>query len=337
MAETDALVEGQHPSEAAAVARDKLLWRLFRRPESGVVMAAVAIFIFFAIFAPFFLTINVLSNILLLSAELGMVAVGVTMLMVSGEFDLSVGSVLGLGAGMVVVMLNAGVLTPIAILIALIAAAGIGTVNGLLVTRLGIHSLIVTLGGLMFYRAVVLAITGGFPIRLSVEYPFLELFNFWWGAIPGTFLWFLVFILIFTIVLTSTKFGNWIFASGGGREAANEMGVPVTRVKIMAFACSSVLAASAGIIQMSRLNSVDALRGTAIELEAVLAVVVGGALLTGGRGSIIGAALGVVIVSMLKQGLILMGIPAFWFKAGIGVVLILAAYINHRVQQAALK
>ena len=306
MAKTDVLVEKQHPSEAATEARDKLLWRLFRRPESGVVMAAVAIFIFFAIFAPFFLTINVLSNILLLSAELGMVAVGVTMLMVSGEFDLSVGSVLGLGAGMVVVMLNAGVWTPIAILIALIAAAGIGTVNGLLVTRLGIHSLIVTLGGLMFYRAVVLAITGGFPIRLEIEYPFLELFNFWWGAIPGTFLWFLVFIVIFTIVLTSTKFGNWIYASGGGREAANEMGVPVTRVKIMAFACSSMLAASAGIIQMSRLNSVDALRGTAIELEAVLAVVVGGALLTGGRGSIIGAALGVVIVSMLKQGLILM-------------------------------
>ena len=252
MEKSETPLEEQHPSTAAAEARDKLLWRLFRRPESGVVMAAVAIFIFFAIFAPFFLTINVLSNILLLSAELGMVAVGVTMLMVSGEFDLSVGSVLGLGAGMVVVMLNAGVLTPIAILIALIAAAGIGTVNGLLVTRLGIHSLIVTLGGLMFYRAVVLAITGGFPIRLSVEYPFLELFNFWWGAIPGTFLWFLVFILIFTIVLTSTKFGNWIFASGGGREAANEMGVPVTRVKIMAFACSSVLAASAGIIQMSR-------------------------------------------------------------------------------------
>ncbi len=119
--------------------------------------------------------------------------------------------------------------------------------------------------------------------------------------------------------------------------AANEMGVPVRRVKIMAFACSSVLAASAGIIQMSRLNSVDALRGTAIELEAVLAVVVGGALLTGGRGSIIGAALGVIMVSMIKQGLILMGIPAFWFKAGIGVVLILAAYINHRVQQASLK
>ncbi len=336
MAKTEVLAE-QHPSTAAAQARNTLLWRLFRRPESGVVMAALAIFIFFAIFAPFFLTINVMSNILLLSAELGMVAVGVTMLMVSGEFDLSVGSVLGLGAGMVVVMLNAGVATPLAIFIALVAAAGIGTVNGLLVTRLGIHSLIVTLGGLMFYRAVVLAITGGFPIRLDIEYPFLELFNFWWGAIPGTFLWFVVFIVIFTIVLTSTKFGNWIYASGGGREAANEMGVPVSRVKIMAFACASVLAASSGIIQMSRLNSVDALRGTAIELEAVLAVVVGGALLTGGRGSIVGAALGVIMVSMIKQGLILMGIPAFWFKAGIGVVLILAAYINHRVQQASLK
>jgi simple sugar transport system permease protein len=335
---SEALAESQHPSTVAAATRDTIFWRLFRRPESGVVMAAVAIFVFFALFAPYFLTINVMSNILLLSAELGMVAVGVTMLMVSGEFDLSVGSVLGVAAALVVVWLNAGWPAPLAIFAALIVCGGIGVLNGILVTRLGIHSLIVTLGGLMFYRAVVLAITGGFPIRFDEDdFPFLDIFNFWWGAIPGTFLWFVVFIIIFTIVLTSTKFGNWIYASGGGRDAANEMGVPVHRVKIMAFACASMLAASAGIIQMSRLNSVDALRGSMLELEAVLAVVVGGALLTGGRGSIIGAALGVIMVSMIKQGLILMGIPAFWFKAGIGVVLILAAYINHRVQQEALK
>ena len=326
-----------HPSTAAAEARNRMGWRLLARPEAGVVMAAVVIFVFFAIFAPRFLSVNVMSNVLLLSAELGIVAVGVTMLMVAGEFDLSVGSVLGLGAGMVVVWINAGWPVPLAIFTALVVAAGIGTVNGLLVTRLQIHSLIVTLGGLMFYRACVLAITGGFPIRLDIEFPFLELFNFWWGPIPGTFLWFVAFIVLFTIIITSTKFGNWVYASGGGRDAANEMGVPVDRVKIMCFACASMLAASAGIIQMSRLNSVDALRGSQLELEAVLAVVVGGALLTGGRGSIVGAALGVVMVSMIKQGLILMGIPAFWFKAGIGVVLILAAYINHRVQQAALQ
>ena len=326
-----------HPSTAAAEARNRMGWRLLARPEAGVVMAAVVIFVFFAIFAPRFLSVIVMSNVLLLSAELGIVAVGVTMLMVAGEFDLSVGSVLGLGAGMVVVWINAGWPVPLAIFTALVVAAGIGTVNGLLVTRLQIHSLIVTLGGLMFYRACVLAITGGFPIRLDVEFPFLELFNFWWGPIPGTFLWFVAFIVLFTIIITSTKFGNWVYASGGGRDAANEMGVPVDRVKIMCFACASMLAASAGIIQMSRLNSVDALRGSQLELEAVLAVVVGGALLTGGRGSIVGAALGVVMVSMIKQGLILMGIPAFWFKAGIGVVLILAAYINHRVQQAALQ
>ena len=326
-----------HPSTAAAEARNRMGWRLLARPEAGVVMAAVVIFVFFAIFAPRFLSVIVMSNVLLLSAELGIVAVGVTMLMVAGEFDLSVGSVLGLGAGMVVVWMNAGWPVPLAIFTALVVAAGIGVVNGLLVTRLQIHSLIVTLGGLMFYRACVLAITGGFPIRLDVEFPFLELFNFWWGPIPGTFLWFVAFIVLFTIIITSTKFGNWVYASGGGREAANEMGVPVNRVKVMCFACASMLAASAGIIQMSRLNSVDALRGSQLELEAVLAVVVGGALLTGGRGSIVGAALGVVMVSMIKQGLILMGIPAFWFKAGIGVVLILAAYINHRVQQAALQ
>ena len=337
MADSGYSVGEQHPSTAAAAARERIGWRLLARPEAGVVMAVVVIFVFFAIFAPRFLSEPVMSNILLLSAELGIVAVGVTMLMVSGEFDLSVGSVLGLGAGMVVVWLNAGWPVPLAILVALVVAAGIGTLNGLLVTRLQIHSLVVTLGGLMFYRAVVLAITGGFPIRLGEDYPFLELFNFWWGPIPGTFLWFVGFIVLFTLIITSTRFGNWVYASGGGREAANEMGVPVNRVKVLCFACASMLAASAGIIQMSRLNSVDALRGTALELEAVLAVVVGGALLTGGRGSIVGAALGVIMVSIIKQGLILMGIPAFWFKAGIGVVLILAAYINHRVQQATLQ
>ena len=211
-----------HPSTAAAEARNRMGWRLLARPEAGVVMAAVVIFVFFAIFAPRFLSVIVMSNVLLLSAELGIVAVGVTMLMVAGEFDLSVGSVLGLGAGMVVVWINAGWPVPLAIFTALVVAAGIGTVNGLLVTRLQIHSLIVTLGGLMFYRACVLAITGGFPIRLDVEFPFLELFNFWWGPIPGTFLWFVAFIVLFTIIITSTKFGNWVYASGGGRDAATK-------------------------------------------------------------------------------------------------------------------
>lgn len=272
-----------------------------------------------------------------MSAELGIIAVGVTMLMIAGEFDLSVGSVFGLGAGLVIVSLNAGIPAPVAIVLALIAAALIGTLNGVLVTRLGIHSLIVTLGGLMFYRAIVLGITGGFPLRLEEDHGFLTLFNFWWRDVPGTFFWFLALVIIFAVVLQNTKRGNWTFATGGDAEAARGMGVPINHVKITTFAITSVLAAFAGIIQMSRFSTIDALRGNGLELEAVLAVVVGGASLRGGYGSIVGAALGVVMLAMIKQGLILMNIPAFWFRAGIGVVLILAAAINIYVQERSLR
>lgn len=356
MEDSSTLPEEHDPAELAGVVQRSVLRRLLTRPEAGAVMAAVAVFLFFSIFSPHFFSLRVLQNVMLLSAEIGIVAVGVTMLMVAGEFDLSVGSVLGLGGGLVVVWANAGWPVPVAILLALLVGAAIGAANGLLVTRLGLHSLIVTLGGLMFYRAVVLTLNQGSPIRLGADtsgaggvevgsdpYPLLQIFDFIWviefweGAVlrvPAAFLWFLAFIVIFTIILTLTKFGNWIYAAGGGPEAARQMGVPVNRVKIMAFACASLCAVASGIVQMSRANEVDSTTGIGIELEAVLAVVVGGALVTGGQGSIIGSALGVMMVSMIKQGLVLMGTPAYWYKAGIGVILIVAAFINYRVQQS---
>jgi len=134
-------------------------------------------------------------------------------------------------------------------------------------------------------------------------------------------------------ILNTTKLVNWIFATGGAREAAREMGVPTSRVKIMMFMIVSSLAAFAGIIQMARFSSIDALRGDGLELEAVLAVVVGGASLNGGYGSVVGAVLGVIMLAMIKQGLILMGIDAFWYRAGIGVVLIIAAVLNQYVRE----
>ncbi len=308
--------------------RRRGLGALLMRPEAGAVLATIVVFVFFSLFAPNFLTERVLSNVLLLAAELGILAVGVTMLMIAGEFDLSVGSVFGLGAGIVIVTLNAGIPALPAIALALLIAAGIGALNGVMVTRLRIHSLIVTLGGLMFYRAIVLAITGGFPLRLTEEHALLSLFSFRVRDVPGSFFWFLLMVIIFAIILNSTKKGNWTFATGGDPESAREMGVPINRVKITTFMLASVLAAFAGIVQMSRFSTIDALRGDGMELEAVLAVVVGGASLRGGYGSIVGAALGVIMLAMIKQGLILMGIPAFWFRAGVGVVLIGAAVIN---------
>lgn len=306
---------------------------LMTRTEAGAVLATVCVFVFFSLFADKFLTAGIMSNVFLLSAELGIVAIGVTLLMIAGEFDLSVGSVFGLSSGIAIMLLNAGVPGILAVAITLAVAAAIGALNGVLVTWLRIHSLIITIGALMFYRAIVLGLTGGFPLRLAGQQDFLSIFNFYLGPVPGSFFWLLGLVVVFAFLLTSTKLGNWIYATGGAGEAAREMGVPTRRVKITVFALVAALAAFAGIIQMARFSSIDALRGDGLELEAILAVVVGGASLNGGYGSVVGAVLGVIMLAMIKQGLILMGIDAYWYRAGIGVLLIAAAVLNQYVRE----
>ncbi len=308
---------------------------LMTKPEAGALLAAICVFVFFSFFADHFLSQRTFANIFLLSAELGIVAIGVTLLMIAGDFDLSVGSVFGLGAGICIVLLNAGMAAPLAILVTLLIAAGIGALNGIMVTQLRIHSLIITLGGLMFYRAMVLAMTGGFPLRLENPVPFMQIFSARLGFLPVSFLWLILLMVLFGFLLNNTQQGNWIFATGGATSAAREMGVPTIRVKITMFIIVSILAAFTGIVQMARFSSIDALRGDGMELEAVLAVVVGGASLNGGYGSVVGAVLGVAMLAMIKQGLVLMGINAYWYRAGIGVVLIVAAVLNQYVREKA--
>jgi simple sugar transport system permease protein len=306
--------------------------KLMSRPESGVILAAVLVYAFFAVAAPNFFSDRVASNILLSSATLGIIAVGVAALMIAGQFDLSVGSVYGLSSGVVILCINAGVPGWMALPIVMVFGLVVGTINGYLVTKLQIHSLIITLGGLMFYRGVLLAVTQGFPIRLKDTDPFLKFLDFSWMGIPGPFFWFFGLVLIFAFILGSTRFGGWLYATGGSPEAARCMGVAASRVQIMAFAIASLLACIAGYVSVARFSSVDSLRGQGMELEVVLAVVIGGASLNGGYGSIIGAALGVLIISMIQQGLILIGISVYWYQAGIGILLVLAAIVNQRVR-----
>ncbi len=199
-----------------------------------------------------------------------------------------------------------------------------------------IHSLIITLG------AMVLVLTQGFPLRLENPPAMMEIFSLrLFDVMPVSFLWMLAIMIIFGILLNSTQLGNWVFATGGGGNAARHMGVPTFRVKITMFAVLASLAAFAGILQLARFNSTDALRGDGMELEAILAVVVGGASLNGGYGSVIGLVIGLVLglvlgvfmLAMIKQGLILMGIDAYRYRAGIGLVLIVAAVVNQPVRE----
>lgn len=308
--------------------------------EIVAVITFLVIFIFFAVAADNFLTPFALSNILTFASVNGIIVVGVAMLMISGEFDLSVGSVVAVASYVLAVTMNAGYGPILSILFALVICAILGLINGVIVVTTRIPSFIVTLGTLLAYRGIARWIGSGDFAYLEADTPPV-IFRVLNGSVDwlnqlsqpmGNFrysaLWFVLFVVIATIVMNRTRFGNWIHAVGGNPGAALAQGIAVNRVKVSCFVISGVLAGLAGVIQFAQRLSVDPLRGDGLELIVVSACVIGGVLLSGGVGTIIGAAFGMLLLSMLQQGLVLMQAPLQMFQAIAGLIIIVAVVIN---------
>ncbi len=424
-----------------------------RSPESGAIFGFLAVFFFFFIatwvdtgWPPQFTDLRTVASITTNATSQGIIAVGVTMLMIAGEFDLSVGSMLGLSALMFIIaadngpaglvdllpfgigerlienwgISDAGMPGLLAILVALATGATLGLINGLLLVVTRIPSFIVTLGTLYIYRSVMLNIIPGgtiaryerdpmvwsfhplviiglvvaaaalvvffllptarkswqrgnamrgvrstgsmirlgatsavmaatviVAVRLIIYYgsdldttvqaPFFDIlngkFNFIKENFRASIAWWGLLAMIFTVILTQTRYGNAVFATGGNPEAARAQGINVTRVKVMSFVISGTLAAVAGIMEAARFKVVEPLRGTGYELDVIAAAVIGGTLLTGGYGSIFGSVLGVLIAFMLKTGLVLIGVEAAWFRGVLGIIMIIAVIINTNIRR----
>lgn len=320
---------------AARLSRGALAARSLRRvlagrPETGALAATLTVFVVFALWADRFLTRQSFASMLTLAAELAIVAMAVTLLMVAGQFDLSVGSVLGVSSVLVPwFMINHDVPAFLAIGIALAAGLTIGFLNGLVVITMRIPSFIVTLGALLFWRGVLFVVTEGFPLSVPREAKAFDYFSHRFeSGFNVSALWFGALAVVLTYLLVGTKFGNWIFASGGNERAARSMGIPVDRVWLALFMLTGLFAALAGVIQVGRFISVDANRGQGLELEAIAAAVIGGSRLTGGFGSVIGTALGCLMIGMIRNGLILAGVASYWFTAIIGLLIVLAVIVN---------
>jgi len=259
--------------------------------------------------------------------------VGVAFLMISGEFNLAVGSIYALVPMGVAYMMMAGVDMLLASLIMLATAFSIGVVMGFITLRAGIPSFITSLGFMMFIRGILLAVTGGFPVRMPQDH-WLAL---WLNGplneegLRTSAIWLLFIALLLAFVLDWTPYGNWTYAVGGSASTARELGVSVARVKVLNFGLSSLLAGLAGLIAFSRFKVVDPTLGIGLELEAITSAVLGGCLLSGGYGSIIGTLFGALLVAMTRVGLVLAKAPAYWYQAFIGVLLIVATVINHFV------
>ena len=274
-----------------------------------------------------FLTASTMAGILTLASEIGIITIGEAFLMISGEFDLSVGSVFAV-AGTIAAKLAA--VNPIlAVALALLTSAGIGALNAEITLRARIPSFIATLGMMFFLRGLLLAVTGGFPTELPVDHP---IFHGLSGAIGTKGLrtsvfWFIILIILFQIILSETAYGNHVYATGGSPFVAKALGVNIERVKYINFVLCSTMAGLAGCIALSRFKIVEPVAGTGFELEAIAAAVIGGVSLAGGEGSLVGAALGAIIISMIRVGLVLAGAPAYWYIGFVGVILIIAAII----------
>lgn len=326
------------------------LWkRLLVRPELGALGGAILVWLFFAIIAPVgFLSMRGTASYLEVASHLGILAVAVSLLMIGGEFDLSVGSMIAFaGATMAILATEYNLPLYAGALVALALALLIGFINGYMVIRTKLPSFIITLAGLFIIRGLTIGltrlITGRTQVGGLAEMPGYEFMRVIFASsipigganFPISILWWLLVAAIATWVLLRTRVGNWIFGAGGAPEAARNVGVPVDRLKIGLFMTTAFAAWLVATIQVIDVKSADVLRGEQREFEAIIAVVIGGTLLTGGYGSAIGAVLGALIFGMVRQGIVFAGISADWYFVFMGLMLIIAVLVNNYIRQAA--
>jgi simple sugar transport system permease protein len=314
------------------------LVRLFiQKPEFGPLVLLVVMLVVFTAINPAFLSLSNIGNALTFTVELGLIALAMTLLMTSGEFDLSVGSVFGFTPVVMWTLFNTGTMPlPLAFLAALLVAIFIGWVNGFFVTRLAIPSFLVTLGMLLVVRGTALWLTDGFPQRTwdageqwlaAVLVGEICISGEGVGCQGGlriymSLIWFILIAAIFHYMLTRSRFGNWIQATGGNPGAARNRGVPIKRVKMILFMLTSAMAGFAGVISSIRVSAANPNSGMGYELEVIAMVVIGGTALMGGRGTIIGTVLGVLILRLMRNGIVLIGVPGLAYNIFIGAIIL---------------
>jgi simple sugar transport system permease protein len=303
--------------------------RLIAQPEFGPLVLFLGMLAVFYSINPAFLSPLNISNTLTFMVEIGLIALAMTLLMTSGEFDLSVGAVFGFSPVLMWTLFNAGVTSlEVAFVIALLTAAVIGATSGWFVTRLKIPSFLVTLGMLLVVRGTALYVTSGFPQRTWTADGHLLadilVGDFYVGPfrLYMSLFWFILAALILHYVLTQSRVGSWIQAAGGNPQAAIARGVNVARTKMGLFILSAVMAALAGIISSIRTLAANPNSGTGYELEVIAMVVIGGTALTGGRGTIIGTVLGILILRVMRNGIILIGVPGLAYNIFIGAIIL---------------
>ena len=281
---------------------------LSRHPELGVAIVLLVVGLYFSLTSSSFLTVMSATSMLTVAAEVGIVAIGVSLLMIGGEFDISVGSVMAVATLVFCELANRGSPALVSLTVTVLACAAIGFINGLITLKLKIPSFIVTLGAMMFWRGLHSYLTDGFPVMYATE---AQERDAW---------------LLNT--LGGNPFGNQLMATGGSVESARNAGVRVGRHKMTCFILCSVFAGMAGVMNLARFKASQGLLGVGMELEAIAACVIGGNVLTGGVGTILGTLIGSILIAVIRTGLIDQGVSPYLYPPLTGVVIVLAVVMN---------
>ena len=310
------------------------------KPEVSTFIMFIVIMVGFYIANPRFLDERNIRIVMGITPEYIIVAIGIAILMISGEFDLSVGSVFALVPMAIVQLTHQGFNIWFSIALGLSIGIIIGFINGFITLRFGIPSFIATLGMLYIARSLTTVATAGFPPPFPHELP-NEMFVYQFELFRASLYWSLLVAVILGILLHRSNLGNWIYATGGDVIAASSMGIKTNNIKMFCFILCGFLAGFAGMIQTFRLEAPLPSQGYLLELESIAAAVIGGVSLFGGIGTVIGAMIGAVLIRFLESGIIMARIDAEWFRAGLGTLIILSVvfntYISRRATQIGIK
>ena len=305
-------------------------------------MTLVAACIIFSVFVPNFRTMRTASGIVGAASINSVIVIGVTLLMIAGEFDLSVGSVMAVGGFVFAKNVMYGGSPLVAVALALSVGAVMGFINGWITVGTGIPSFIVTLGTRSIYRGAAWVYSGGLMVQTTQELPVYDFLNGRLDVVNDlvhganfrtAFLWAIVLGVVVQFLLTRSRFGNQVFATGGNQQAAVAQGVDVKLVKLLCFTMTGALAAFAGVLTFSQFKTIFVASGTGFELTAIASAVVGGTVLSGGVGSILGGLLGILLINVLRSGVILLGLPSDNFPAIVGVTIVAASILNERIRR----
>ncbi len=297
----------------------------------GVYLTLLALVIVFSLLSSSFLTTGNLINLLRQISINGLIAVGMTLVITTGGIDLSVGSILGFSAMLTAFMITNGVPAILAMLICLVIGAVLGAINGFIISKYKLQAFIVTLATMTTFRGLTYVVSNGKPISNiseSAAFSFIGKGDILGIPIP-VFVFFSIFGIAY-LVMTKTVFGRNIYATGGNEKAAKLSGINVEKTHMSVYIISGILAALAGLILISRLNSAQPTLGDGYELDAIAAVVIGGTSLTGGRGRISGTLIGILILGVISNGLNIVGVSSFYQEVVKGLIILIAVFLDRK-------